>query len=131
MNIAQSIMALYPNLDPVVDFMVQDDGGGQYIAQWNSPDSKPTQEDLERGWKLHLDNQVKEDVLKAKSEYFKEVKKVYLSNPDDISRSERIEFAEYFTFADNGLFYPLEEYPAIVLQIQEWITQEKLPPLPN
>lgn len=54
MNIAQSILYLYPNAVPGVDFVVQDnsDGKGQYIAYWNVKDStgavvaKPTDTQL-------------------------------------------------------------------------------------
>lgn len=50
MNIAQSILHKYPNADPLKDFRVQDDGEGQYIAEWNLPDPQPTVDELVVAW---------------------------------------------------------------------------------
>ncbi|MCI4170470.1 XkdW family protein, partial [Bacillus spizizenii] len=33
--IAEAIMYKYPNTDPTKDFIVQNDGEGYYIAEWN------------------------------------------------------------------------------------------------
>lgn len=50
MNIALTLMYMYPGTDPLKDFIVQDDGAGQYIKEWNLPDPQPTQKELEAKW---------------------------------------------------------------------------------
>jgi hypothetical protein len=52
MNIALAIMHIYPNANPLIDFIVQDDsdGNGPYIAAWNIPDPQPTEEELTAAW---------------------------------------------------------------------------------
>ncbi|NQX66816.1 hypothetical protein HQN90_11845 [Paenibacillus alba] len=52
MNIAQAIMHLYPDANPLTDFIVQDDSDGQgpYIAKWNLESPEPTEEQLQSAW---------------------------------------------------------------------------------
>lgn len=52
MNIALAIMHLYPQANPITDFIVQDDsdGEGPYIAAWNLEDPQPTEEELLEAW---------------------------------------------------------------------------------
>lgn len=50
MNLALAILHKYPNADPLEDFRVRDDGSGQYIADWNLPNPKPTQANLNEWW---------------------------------------------------------------------------------
>jgi len=52
MNIAQAIMHLYPQANPMMDFIVQDDsdGEGPYIAQWNIEEPQLTEEELQAAW---------------------------------------------------------------------------------
>lgn len=52
MNIALSIMHLYPNAEPRIDFEVRDDsdGEGQYIAVWNLTEPQPTETELLAAW---------------------------------------------------------------------------------
>lgn len=52
MNIAQAIMQLFPQANPMTDFIVQDDsdGNGAYIAQWNLEEEQPTDERLQAAW---------------------------------------------------------------------------------
>lgn len=58
MNIAQAIIHLFPQANPMTDFIVQDDsdGNGAYIAQWNLKDAEgndvpqPTDVDLQTAW---------------------------------------------------------------------------------
>lgn len=52
MNISQSILFLYPNTNPLTDFIVQDDsdGNGPYIAQWNLTEPQPTEAELQAAW---------------------------------------------------------------------------------
>lgn len=52
MNIALAIMYLFPEANPMIDFVVQDDsdGNGAYIAQWNLEEPQPTEEELQSAW---------------------------------------------------------------------------------
>lgn len=52
MNIAQAIMHLFPQANPLMDFIVQDDsdGEGPYIAKWNLEEPEPTEEELQAAW---------------------------------------------------------------------------------
>lgn len=65
------------------------------------------------------------------TQYAQIAHEVFKSNPEDIPKENRAEFLEYFNFVSQGVVYPLIEYPVVATKIQEWITQEKLPPLPN
>lgn len=42
MNISNALKYLYPNADPLCDWIVQDDGNGAYIAAWHLLDPQPT-----------------------------------------------------------------------------------------
>lgn len=57
MNKALAIMELFPNTEPMKDFIVQDDGDerGQYIAMWNIDAPQPTEEELQAAWELIKD----------------------------------------------------------------------------
>jgi len=46
MNIVRVIEYLYPEARVLQDFTVADEGKGQYIAEWNLPDPKPSKADL-------------------------------------------------------------------------------------
>lgn len=52
MNIALAIMHLYPQANPMTDFIVQDDsdGNGAYIAKWNMEEDQPTEEEMQAAW---------------------------------------------------------------------------------
>jgi hypothetical protein len=51
MNIALAIRHMYPDVDSLRDFKVQDDGKGQYIAEWGIEGAnQPTQEELQIAW---------------------------------------------------------------------------------
>ncbi|MGO4269819.1 XkdW family protein [Paenibacillus sp. TAF58] len=52
MNIPQAIIHLFPQANPMLDFIVQDDsdGEGPYIAQWNMQEPLPTEEELQAAW---------------------------------------------------------------------------------
>jgi hypothetical protein len=56
MNIAQAIMHLFPQANPMIDFIVQDDsdGEGPYLAQWNIEAPQPTEEELQAAWEAYL-----------------------------------------------------------------------------
>ncbi|MBA2943390.1 hypothetical protein HZF08_34530 [Paenibacillus sp. CGMCC 1.16610] len=53
MNVAEVIIHLYPQANPLLDFIVQDDsdGNGPYIAQWNLEAAQPTEKELLAAWK--------------------------------------------------------------------------------
>jgi hypothetical protein len=57
MNIAQAIKHLFPNADPMRDFIVRDDGDGNgpYIdpAAWKIDAPIPTPEELQAGWEAY------------------------------------------------------------------------------
>lgn len=67
MNLAQAIQALYPEASPGpnnADFEVRDDGDGPYLHFWNDElGKKPSEEELEEGWKQHLASQKSDEVL--------------------------------------------------------------------
>ena len=47
-TLSQIVNALYPNARPELDFWVQDDGDGPYLAQWNiAIGPTPTQADID------------------------------------------------------------------------------------
>lgn len=52
--IAEAIMYKYPNTDPTKDFIVQNDGEGSYIAEWNLRAPIPTQKELPYQGKEHV-----------------------------------------------------------------------------
>lgn len=51
--IAEAIMYKYPNTDPTKDFIVQNDGEGSYIAEWNLRAPIPTQKNSNPGGKSY------------------------------------------------------------------------------
>jgi hypothetical protein len=52
MQIIPALLYLYPNANPLADFIVKDDsdGKGAYIAQWNLIAPKPTSIQLQTAW---------------------------------------------------------------------------------
>ena len=42
MNVANALLFLFPDADPLRDYRVQDDGKGAYIAVWNLANPQPT-----------------------------------------------------------------------------------------
>jgi len=49
-NLAATIMKLFPDSINIVDFLVKNDGAGEYIAIWNLTVAQPTQEQLNAEW---------------------------------------------------------------------------------
>jgi len=47
MKLANALKHLFPNADPLRDWIVQDDGTGAYIAAWHLPTPQPTPEQLQ------------------------------------------------------------------------------------
>ena len=55
MNISEILRLKFPQANPLSDYILQDDGQGPYICEWNISDvEKPTQEDLDV-WAEELD----------------------------------------------------------------------------
>lgn len=52
MILSIALQQLFPNADPMRDYIVQDDsdGNGPYIAQWNLPDKQPSEAELLAAW---------------------------------------------------------------------------------
>jgi hypothetical protein len=55
LNIALSILHLYPDAVPSKDFIVQDDSDykGPYLAAWNLDEPQPTDEELKTAWEAY------------------------------------------------------------------------------
>jgi XkdW protein/Domain of unknown function (DUF4376) len=62
MNIALAIRHMYPNADSLRDFKVQDDGKGQYIAEWSIKEAQPTKEELQVAWIDYLKSEKLEEL---------------------------------------------------------------------
>lgn len=45
-NFVEAVRRLFPNADFMRDVILRNDGGGQYLAQWNLPGSPPTDTDI-------------------------------------------------------------------------------------
>lgn len=63
-NIAKSIVNIYPDLRSLIDFVVIDnmDGQGQVLKEWNSNYPQPTQEQLESSWLQVVKNEKIEEL---------------------------------------------------------------------
>lgn len=46
MNLAEALLQLYPDAEPMRDYMLQDTGAGVYIAVWNLSEPRPTRQQL-------------------------------------------------------------------------------------
>lgn len=53
MHLPTAIKQLYPNAISLVDFTVQDDGEGPYIAEWNLSNPQPTETELQSAWEQY------------------------------------------------------------------------------
>lgn len=49
-NVGECLASMYPSADPVKDYIVFDEGEGQFIKEWNLPYPQPTEEELIGGW---------------------------------------------------------------------------------
>ena len=56
MKLNDILILKYPQADFKKDILIQDDGQGAYIKEWNLSDSKPTQIDLDR-WASEIESQ--------------------------------------------------------------------------
>lgn len=50
MDLRLAILFLFPDTNFIDDVILQDDGAGPYIAQWNRPELQPTQQELDQAW---------------------------------------------------------------------------------
>lgn len=50
MILAHALQQFLPNANPRTDYILQDDGEGVYIKEWNLPDPQPTEAELEAAW---------------------------------------------------------------------------------
>jgi hypothetical protein len=46
LHIAKALQSLFPGSVPGTDYMLQDDGDGPYIKEWNLPDEIPTADQI-------------------------------------------------------------------------------------
>jgi hypothetical protein len=45
-NLSHRIQALHSDLEPMVDFVLMDDGNGAFISEWNAAAPQPTEAEL-------------------------------------------------------------------------------------
>lgn len=57
MILAHALQQLFPNASPRTDYILQDDGEGVYVKEWNLPDPQPTEAELEAAWNAWLADQ--------------------------------------------------------------------------
>lgn len=65
MALSDSLQYLLPDADPLRDYVLQDDGDGPYIAEWNLPSSQPTSEELAAAEPEALKSKAKRELTKA------------------------------------------------------------------
>jgi hypothetical protein len=53
MHIPSAIRQLFPDAVSTEDYLVQDDGNGAYIAEWNLTDPQPAEEELQAAWEKY------------------------------------------------------------------------------
>ena len=126
--ITQALIGL--GFKPLVDFIAQDDGQGVYIKEWLSDKPKPTDAELEKGLGLFQEKEKLELRKQAISQYMDLVKQELINSFEDVTREEMIEFTSALAEFNELGQLKLERYPLAAQQIQEWITQDKLPQLP-
>lgn len=58
MDLAKSILYIYPHLNPNEDFLVMDnlDGKGSFIKEWNAVEVEPSKNDLLAAWESYQAN---------------------------------------------------------------------------
>lgn len=74
MNIALSIIYLYPKANPMTDFIVQDDsdGKGPYIALWNLDKPQPTETELLSAWEAYQEAEANKTPVLSEIEQVRE-----------------------------------------------------------
>lgn len=68
MIISDVLKLKYSNVDFTKDIILQDDGQGVYIKEWNLPDALPTQKDLD-AWAIEFDLQYRQNQAVAARQY--------------------------------------------------------------
>lgn len=67
-TVAEIILLKYPDINPLVDVVLQDDGAGPYIKEWNLETPKPTKKDLDK-WAEEFDLAYRQQQAKLAREY--------------------------------------------------------------
>ena len=68
MNISEVLRLKFKDIEFQKDVIVQDDGKGAYIKEWNLKIPKPTQKDLE-DWAKEFDLQHRQNLARQKRQY--------------------------------------------------------------
>lgn len=70
MDLAKTLKLKFPNVSFLKDIILQDDGNGPYIKEWNLQTPKPTDADL-LAWKEELKSQyeVEQVIMNRRTEY--------------------------------------------------------------
>lgn len=80
MNIAKIIKLKYPDANLQKDVIIQDDGQGQYIKEWNLDTPKPTEKDL-LNWETEVtDKIVFEENKIVNAEIYKQLDQIDLKS---------------------------------------------------
>lgn len=88
-NLSQAIITKYPNAMPIKDFIVRNDGEGDYIAYWNyAEEPKPLEEEIEAWWFEYRKNQKRREMSEACNQ-------AILGNFFSSSVGYEFEFTEY------------------------------------
>ena len=64
MNLGDILRLKFPNASWVKDIILQDDGTGPYIKEWNLEIFKPTKKDLDK-WAIELDLEYRQSMAVA------------------------------------------------------------------
>ena len=67
------------------------------------------------------------DLPQRKMESIALVTQVFGENLQDIDLKEQQEFLLFYSLADQGFTPDITKHPLVLAQVQEWITQDKLP----
>jgi hypothetical protein len=99
-NIAQALKQLFPQANPLIDFVVQDDcdGNGPYIAVWNLDEPQPTEEELQSAWEEYQQNPPPSPETQEQK-----VTRLESENADLLSRVSDIELAFADIIAGGGV----------------------------
>lgn len=128
MNLEQLLSALYPNAVPLFDFKVEkNEEGEEYISAWNLDEEKPTTESLQKRIK---EEEAKKIATQRSKQLIELVKEVAIKHDEDLTREEADEMTIYFArYTATGNVPPLNQYPLVAGQVQEWTQKGYLPAL--
>lgn len=92
MNISLAIRFLFPNVDPMFDFEVWDNGDGPYIAVWNQEQPQPTEAELQTAWEAYQKAEVNKPPKLTEMEKLQQENA--LLKAQNAALSERTDFIE-------------------------------------